>query len=92
MDLQQIRYFLTLAQELHFWGAAEKLFITQSALSRQIKALEGQLGVQLFERNKRNVALTAAGAFLQEQWSRMTEEIDRIHRQARSLHEGTFGT
>ncbi|RYY85222.1 MAG: LysR family transcriptional regulator [Chitinophagaceae bacterium] len=92
MDLQQVRYFLTLAQELHFWNAAEKLFITQSALSRQIQALETELGLQLFERNKRNVALTKAGVFLQEQWIRMSDEIDRIHRQAKSIHEGIYGT
>lgn len=91
MELQQIKYFLVLAEELHFWNSAEKLFITQSALSRQIKALEDELGVQLFERSKRSVKLTKAGAFLQEQWLRMMEEIDRIHRQAKSLHEGTYG-
>ncbi len=92
MELQQIKYFLTLAEELHFWKSAEKLFITQSALSRQIKAMEEELGVQLFERSKRTVKLTKAGAFLQEQWLRMMEEIDRIHRQAKSIHEGTYGT
>ncbi|GAA4317465.1 LysR family transcriptional regulator [Flaviaesturariibacter amylovorans] len=91
MELQQIRYFIALAEELHFWRTAEKLFITQSALSRQIKALEDELGVQLFERSKRSVKLTRAGSFLYEQWRRLTEDIDRIHRQARSLHEGSFG-
>lgn len=91
MELQQIRYFLTLAEELHFWNSAEKHFITQSALSRQIKALEDELGVQLFERSKRTVKLTQAGSFLQEQWLRMMEEIDRVHRQAKSIHEGTYG-
>lgn len=80
-----------LAEELHFWNSAEKLFITQSALSRQIKALEEELGIQLFERSKRTVKLTKAGAFLQEQWLRMMEEIERVHRQAKSIHEGTFG-
>lgn len=91
MELQQIKYFLVLAEELHFWKSAEKLFMTQSALSRQIKALEDELGVQLFERSKRTVKLTKAGLFLREQWLRMMEEIDRIHRQAKSIHEGTYG-
>ncbi|HYH15572.1 MAG TPA: LysR family transcriptional regulator, partial [Flavisolibacter sp.] len=76
----------------HFWNSAEKLFITQSALSRQIKALEDELGVQLFERTKRTVKLTEAGLFLRDQWLRMMEDIDRIHRQAKSIHEGAFGT
>ncbi|WP_431241905.1 LysR family transcriptional regulator [Flavobacterium sp. P21] len=65
MDLQQIKYFLALAKELHFWNTAGKMNITQSALSRQIQSLENQLGVQLFERNKRNVKLTARGSISQ---------------------------
>lgn len=92
MELQQIRYFLALAQELHFWNTAERMFITQSALSRQIKALEIELGVQLFERNKRSVKLTEAGAFLREQWAPLLDEINRVHLQARKIHEGAFGT
>ncbi|ANE50100.1 LysR family transcriptional regulator [Flavisolibacter tropicus] len=92
MELQQIQYFLTLAQELHFWNSAEKLFITQSALSRQIKALEEELGIQLFERTKRTVKLTEAGIFLRDQWLRMMDDIDRIHRQAKSINEGVYGT
>ena len=63
MNLQQIKYFLALSDELHFWKTSEKVFITQSALSRHIKSLETELGVQLFERDKRNVKLTAAGEF-----------------------------
>jgi len=92
MNLEQVKYFLVLAQELHFWNAAEKLFITQSALSRQIQSLEDDIGVKLFERSNRNVKLTKAGAFLREQWLRMSEEIDRVHRQAKNIHEGTYGT
>lgn len=92
MELQQIKYFLALAQELHFWNTAERMFITQSALSRQIKALEDELGVQLFERNKRSVKLTAAGAFLRDQWLPLLDEINRIHMQARKIHEGAYGT
>lgn len=92
MELQQIRYFLTLAQELHFWNTAEKMFITQSALSRQIKALEIELGVQLFERSKRNVKLTEAGIFLRDRWLPILDEISRVHRQAQKIHEGASGS
>ncbi|GAB3163349.1 LysR family transcriptional regulator [Telluribacter humicola] len=92
MDLQQIRNFLTLAQELHFWNTAEKVYITQSALSRQIKSLEDELGVTLFERNKRRVKLTEAGAFLRDKWLPLMDEISRIHRQAQRIHEGAYGS
>lgn len=63
MNLQQIKYFLELADDLHFWKTSEKVFITQSALSRQIKSLENELGLQLFERDKRNVKLTVRANF-----------------------------
>lgn len=92
MDLQQIKHFLALAQELHFWHTAEKVFITQSALSRQIKALENELGLKLFERNKRTVKLTEAGAFLRDQWLPLYDEIDRINRQAKKIHDGESGS
>ena len=92
MELQQIKYFLALAQELHFWNTAEKMYITQSALSRQIKALEDELGIRLFERNNRSVKLTEAGVFLRDQWLPLLDEIDRVHRQAKKIHEGTYGS
>lgn len=91
MNLQQIKYFLALSSELHFWKAAEKMNITQSAFSRQIKALEDELGVVLFERNKRSVKLTESGSFLKERWATMLDEIDRTHRQAKKIHDGVFG-
>ncbi|AHM61135.1 LysR family transcriptional regulator [Flammeovirgaceae bacterium 311] len=91
MELQQIKYFLKLAQELHFWNTAEKMFITQSVLSRQIKALEDELGVELFVRSKRNVKLTEAGLFLRDQWLPLLDQINSIHRQAKKIHEGAYG-
>lgn len=91
MTLQQINYFLILAKELHFWKTAEKIFISQSSLSRQIQSLEEELGVVLFERDKRNVKLTTAGKFLQEQWTVKLKEFDQIHRQAKKIEEGEFG-
>lgn len=92
MTIQQIKYFLVLAKELHFWNTAEKVFISQSSLSRQIQALEDELQIQLFERDKRNVKLTNAGKFLQEHWREKIKEFDQIIRQAKKIDEGKAGT
>lgn len=65
MELRQLRYFVRTAELLNFTEAARQLFVTQSTLSQQIKALETELGVQLFERNSHSVRLTELGeAFL----------------------------
>ncbi|RFZ94918.1 LysR family transcriptional regulator [Mucilaginibacter conchicola] len=92
MDLQQIRYFLALSRELHYWNTAGKMNITQSALTRQIQSLEAELGLQLFERNKRNVKLTPAGKFLKEKWEVELGEMEFIHQFAKQIHLGERGT
>lgn len=92
MNLQQIQYFLALADELHFWKTSEKVFITQSALSRHIKSLEQELGIQLFERDKRNVKLTNAGEFLRMEFAKLLTDFESVTRHAKQIAAGEVGT
>ena len=64
MELRQLRYFVKAAETLNFSEAAKGLYITQSTLSQQIRQLETELDVQLFQRNSHEVTLTEAGAEL----------------------------
>ena len=64
MELRQLRYFLKAAETLNFSEASKELFITQSTLSQQIRQLERELGVSLFQRNSHEVLLTENGEHL----------------------------
>ncbi len=64
VHVRDLRYFVTVAEELHFTRAAERLYVSQPALSKQVRALERQLGVELFHRGPQGVTLTEAGAAL----------------------------
>jgi DNA-binding transcriptional LysR family regulator len=76
VELRQLRYFVAVAEELHFGRAAERLHMSQSPLSRAIRELERDLGVVLFVRTTRQVELTAAGSLLLERARRALAEID----------------
>jgi DNA-binding transcriptional LysR family regulator len=91
VDFRQLRYFLMLAEELHFGRAAEKLFIVQPALTKQIKGLEEDLKVTLFKRNKRKVALTSAGKYFQTEVQQLVDKLDRVKTQTRMVQEGSKG-
>jgi LysR family transcriptional regulator, benzoate and cis,cis-muconate-responsive activator of ben and cat genes len=91
MEFRQLQYFLGVANELHFSKAAEKLFIAQPALSRQIQALEENLGVLLFERDKRNVKLTSAGEYLREEATQVLSQLENITKRTQLIHTGEEG-
>jgi DNA-binding transcriptional LysR family regulator len=84
MELRQLRYFVTLAEELHFGRAAEREHIVQSALSQQVRRLERELGVRLLDRSTHHVALTASGAVLLVQARQILANVDRAAEAAKN--------
>lgn len=91
IELRHLRYFLAVAEDLHFRKAAERLFISQPGLSRQIKQMEDDLEIQLFERHNRKVMLTPAGEYLKNEFARNLKNLDNIINHAKLLQEGKHG-
>ncbi len=91
MELRHIYSFLVLSEKLHFRQAAELLFIVQPALTKQIKDLEAHLGVKLFRRDKRNVALTHEGVFFRERCKEMISQLEETKKELKWLADGTKG-
>jgi DNA-binding transcriptional LysR family regulator len=91
MDLQTLKNFVTLAETLHFTKASGQVFMAQPALSRQIKQLEQSMGVELFKRDKRNVALTKAGRYFKQAAQLNIDQLTYAINRARQIHHGEAG-
>lgn len=92
MELRHIRYFLTVAEELNFTKAAEKLAMAQPPLSRQIQDLEAELGAKLFVRKPRALQLTEEGEVFRQYAVRVMELVDKSTEDVRELKKGLQGT
>ena len=91
MDLRRVRYFVAVAEQLHFGRAAERMNVVQSAISQQIMRLEDELETQLFERSGNEVRLTEAGRQMLPECRRLLRQADETVRIAKAAGAGTRG-
>ncbi len=92
MDLRQIRYFITVTEELNITRASEKLHISQPPLSRAIKELEDELGCSLFIRGKRHLTLTAEGLAFKRRAEQLATLVDITRSEISEMQNGISGT
>lgn len=91
VEFRHLRYFVAVAEELHFGRAAEKLHMAQPPLSQQIRQLEAELGFQLFQRTKRSVALTEAGQIFLVDAQRLLRQLEQAVVTGRQASRGEIG-
>src|ERR687884_327358 len=92
IELRLLRYFAVVAEELHMGHAAARLYISQPALSQQIRALEDQVGLPLFVRHPRGMELTDMGEALLREARELLARSDRLERTVEELRRGVSGT
>ncbi len=91
LNLRHVDYFLVICEEMHFGRASRRLSVAQPALSQQIKRLEAFLGVSLFNRNRRGIELTEAGAVFRGHALRLTRQIEEAKRASQRAQQGETG-
>ncbi|MEQ9289928.1 MAG: LysR family transcriptional regulator [Cyclobacteriaceae bacterium] len=91
IELRHFRYFLAVAETLHFRKAAEKLYVSQPGLSRQIKQMETLLGARLFERDRKKVVLTPAGEYFKAEAKYVLQHIDKVYQHTHLIDAGVKG-
>ncbi|WP_068619155.1 LysR family transcriptional regulator [Paenibacillus tuaregi] len=92
MDLRQMRYFLAIAREGQITKAAKSLNMEQPPLSRQLKLIEQELGVTLFDRSGKNLRLTPSGELLQQRAESLLNQYSEVLKEVRELDEGIHGS